>query len=127
MEMGSSTTFPTLPAKISRDRSAGRQFNNGIFRSQDFPAPAAGAEGNFKRNIYRNPGNVQLDSSVLKNTHVPWFGEAGNLQFRFDFLNVFNHVNLGPVSNNLARGQRFRPGYFRPSCTAVQLAVRVAF
>jgi hypothetical protein len=56
-----------------------------------FPAPTAGTEGNEPRNGYRNPGMVNVDSSVAKNTHVPWIGEAGNLQLRFDFINLFNH------------------------------------
>lgn len=45
---------------------------------------------------------VSVDASVLKNTHVPCLGEAGNVQFRFDFINVLNHVNLGPVDANMA-------------------------
>ena len=38
---------------------------------------------------------------MLKNTHVPWLGEQGSLQIRFDFLNVLNHVNLTDVNPNL--------------------------
>lgn len=64
--------------------------------------PTAGTEGNLPRHIYRNPGLVQVDASAPKNSHLPWLGEQGGLQFRFDFLNVFNHVNLGSVDNNLA-------------------------
>ena len=47
---------------------------------------------------------VQVDASVLKNNRLPWLGEQGNLQLRFDFLNVFNHGNLGPVDPNMADG-----------------------
>jgi hypothetical protein len=47
---------------------------------------------------------VQVDASVLKNNHIPWFGEQGNLQLRFDFLNLFNIVNLGAVDPNMADG-----------------------
>ena len=83
--------------------SHGRQaYINGIFTAADFPVPAAGTEGNLKRNIYRNPGFFEVDASVMKNTHVPQLGEAGNFQLRFDFLNLFNHVNLGPVNANMA-------------------------
>jgi hypothetical protein len=45
-----------------------------------------------------------VDASVLKNNHIPWFGEQGNLQLRFDFLNLFNIVNLGAVDPNMADG-----------------------
>jgi hypothetical protein len=58
----------------------------------------------LRRNIYRNAGLVQVDASLMKNNHLPWIGEQGNLQFRFDFINLFNHTNLGPVDANMADG-----------------------
>jgi hypothetical protein len=76
----------------------------GLFTTADFGQPTQGTEGNEPRNIYRNPGMFQADLSVLKNNHLPWLGEQGNLQFRFDFLNVFNHGNLGTVDPNMADG-----------------------
>jgi hypothetical protein len=77
---------------------------NGLFTVADFPQPAQGTEGNEPRNIYRNPGMFQWDASVLKNNRLPWIGEQGNLQLRFDFLNVLNHGNLGTVDPNMADG-----------------------
>lgn len=44
---------------------------------------------------------------MLKNNRLPWLGEQGNLQFRFDFLNVLNRVNLGSVDNNMSDGTSF--------------------
>jgi hypothetical protein len=38
-----------------------------------------------------------VERQCLKNNHLPWLGEQGNLQFRFDFINLFNHPNLGGV------------------------------
>jgi hypothetical protein len=77
---------------------------NGLFTAADFPQAAQGTEGNEPRNIYRNPGMFQWDASVLKNNRLPWLGEQGNLQLRFDFLNVLNHGNLGTVDPNMADG-----------------------
>ena len=90
---------PSFGCNVSYSRNA---YKTGLFTAADFPAPAVGTEGNMPRNCYRNPGMVNFDASVAKNTHVPWFGEAGNLQLRFDFLNLFNHANLGPVDGNMA-------------------------
>lgn len=90
---------PTQNFTGSHSRSA---YLNGIFTAADFLPATQGTEGSEARNIYRNPGMVQVDASVLKNNHLPWLGEQGNLQFRFDFLNVFNHGNLGTVDPNMA-------------------------
>ena len=70
---------PAFGCSVSNSRSA---FKNGLFTAFDF----LGTEGNMPRNCYRNSGMVNVDASLAKNTHLPWFGEAGNLQLRFDFL-----------------------------------------
>jgi hypothetical protein len=92
----------------------------------DFPVPAAGTEGNELRNLFRNPGMFQVDAAVLKNNHVPWLGEEGNLQFRFDFINVLNHGNLGPVDANMADGTFGKSTAALPA-RSLQLGIRVAF
>ena len=103
-------------------------YEKGLFTASDFSAPAAGTEGNEPRNIYRNPGMIQIDASLLKNTHLPYMGEQGNLQFRFDFINLFNHVNLGPVDPNMADyGSTFGHSTTALSGRALQMGVRVAF
>ena len=38
----------------------------GYLPRADFPAPAPGTEGNLKRNIYRNPGFIEFDASVVE-------------------------------------------------------------
>jgi len=110
-------------AAVSYSRSA---YQDGLFTASDFPAPAAGTEGTEKRNLYRNPGLVQVDASLLKNNHLPWLGEGGNLQFRFDFLNVFNHVNLGPVDSNIADGTFGRVTQAL-SARQLQMGIRLSF
>ena len=47
-------------------------YKNGLFTASDFPAPAPGTEGKIPRNCYRNPGMVNVDASLAKNTHLPW-------------------------------------------------------
>jgi hypothetical protein len=85
----------------SHSRSA---YINGIFTAADFGQPTQRTQGTEPRNIYRNPGMFQADASILKNNKLPWLGEQGNLQLRFDFLNIFNHGNLGTVDPNMADG-----------------------
>jgi carboxypeptidase family protein/TonB-dependent receptor-like protein len=103
-------------------------YEKGLFTASDFPAPTPGTEGNEPRNVYRDPGMVQIDASLLKNTRLPYMGEQGNLQLRFDFINLFNHVNLGPVDPNIADyGSTFGQSTTALSGRALQMGVRVAF
>jgi hypothetical protein len=114
---------PTQNFSGSHSRSA---YVNGLFTAADFPVPAPGTEGNEPRNIYRNPGMFQVDASVLKNNHIPWIGEQGNLQLRFDFINLLNHGNLGPVDANMADGSFGKSTTTLPA-RALQLGIRVSF
>jgi hypothetical protein len=114
---------PTQDFTGSHSRSA---YINGLFTAGDFPAPAAGTEGNEPRNIYRNPGMFQADASVLKNNHIPWIGEQGNLQLRFDFINVLNHGNLGPVDPNIADAT-FGKSITSLPARSLQFGLRVSF
>ncbi|MBV9265664.1 MAG: TonB-dependent receptor [Acidobacteriaceae bacterium] len=98
---------------------------NGLFSASAFPAPAPGTEGNLKRNIYTNPGMLNLDASLLKNTHIP-LGEAGNLQLKFDFINVLNRVNLGPVDANMA-DSTFGKSITTLNPRSIQLGARISF
>jgi Carboxypeptidase regulatory-like domain/TonB dependent receptor-like, beta-barrel len=119
--------IPNKPATDFTGSHSRQQFKSGIFTQADFSVPTAGQEGNLPRNIYRNPGYLQIDASVLKNNHLPWIGEQGNLQFRFDFLNVLNRANLGPVDNNIADGSAFGTVHSALSGRQIQLGVRVSF
>ena len=91
-----------------------------------FTAPAAGTEGSVRRNSCRNPGLVEVDASVLKNNRIRWLGEGGNLQFRFDFENVLNHVNLTAVDSNLTDAT-FGRSISTLEPRTIQLGVRLSF
>ncbi len=132
---GDDWDVPNLPSSNSQYAGSHSRstFTNGVFgnpttgAAQDiFPVPAAGTEGNEPRNIYTNPDLAQLDTSLLKNNPLHWIGEGGNLQFRFDFLNVLNHVNLGPVDANMA-DSTFGKVTSALGSRQLQLGVRVVF
>jgi hypothetical protein len=58
-----------------------------------FSEPAAGTFGNCPaQGPVNGPGYFDADIGLMKNFH---FTEATYLQFRSDFLNAFNNVNLG--------------------------------
>ncbi|MFY9855302.1 MAG: TonB-dependent receptor, partial [Terracidiphilus sp.] len=117
---------PNLPTTNYTGSHSRAAFEKGLFTAADFPAPALGTEGNEPRNIYTGPGMFQLDASLLKNTHLPHLGDQGNLQLRFDFINVINRVNLGPVDANMADGTFGHSTTALPA-RALQMGARFAF
>jgi hypothetical protein len=123
---GTNYDIPNAPSFGCNVNYGRHSYVNGLFTASDFPAPTPLTQGNEPRNCYRNPGMVNVDASVAKNTHMPWLGEAGNLQLRFDFLNVFNHANLGPVDGNMADLTFGRVTSALPA-RQIQLIARISF
>jgi hypothetical protein len=65
-----------------------------------FSEPAAGTFGNCPaQGPVNGPGFFDADIGLMKNFH---FTEATFLQFRADFLNAFNNVNLGHPDTNFS-------------------------
>lgn len=89
---------------IGHERS---DFLAGIFKASDFPVPGLGQEGNLGRNTFIGPGFANTDFNVTKNTKSPWFwgAEGANVQFRAEFFNFFNRVNLSNPVGNLVSSQ----------------------
>ena len=105
-------------------QGTGRQaYLTGVFSAGQFSQPALGAEGNEQPNRFREPGFADSDISLLKNTRL---AEQINLQFRFDFFNIFNRPNLTGVDNNLPDGtfgeatSQFNPRW-------IQLGLKLSF
>jgi hypothetical protein len=71
----------------------------GYFSAEDlakFSQPAPGELGNTGRNFFTGPGAWNVDMALLKRTK---FTEKANFELRFEFFNVFNHVNfLAPTA-----------------------------
>jgi hypothetical protein len=59
-----------------------------------FTLPPAGFLGNAGRNILRGPGEAETDLTFAKDTKLAFLGEAGALEFRADFFNIFNKANF---------------------------------
>jgi len=118
--------IPNAPANYCSGSYSEQSYLNGLFAPGTFTAPPAGSEGNVKRNSCRNPGMVEVDSSVHKMNHLPWLGEQGSLQLRFDFVNVINHVNLAAVDPDLADATFGRSTVALVPRT-IQLGARISF
>jgi hypothetical protein len=100
---------------------------NGTFRVADFPFPTGGREGNIGRNTYRGPGFAEVDFSIIKNTHVPWFRpEGAQTQLRVETFNLFNRVNINNWDTNLANST-FGKGTSARDPRTIQLGLRMVF
>jgi hypothetical protein len=73
-------------------------FLNGVFPAGNFTQPTMGTEGNEQPYRFRGPNYFNFDMSLAKNTQIY---ERLSLQFRFDFFNIFNRVNLTGMDGNL--------------------------
>ncbi|MBI1761181.1 MAG: TonB-dependent receptor [Acidobacteria bacterium] len=70
-----------------------------------FIADAAGTDiGSVGRNILRGPRQTNVDFSVFKRFY---FGETRNFEFRTEFFNVINHVNLANPLSDFNAGASF--------------------
>jgi hypothetical protein len=84
---------------------------------------APGTFGNSGRNILRGPGFASIDFGLVKNVRLL---RGHSVQFRTEFFNLFNRVNLGnPVANVSAPnfGEIISAG----SPRVIQLALKYAF
>ncbi|HEX6624878.1 MAG TPA: TonB-dependent receptor [Pyrinomonadaceae bacterium] len=68
------------------------------FDPSTFSRPAVGTLGNLKRNALRGPGYWRTDASLFKKF---LFTETKELEFRFEAVNLFNHVNLDNPDSNI--------------------------
>jgi hypothetical protein len=66
-----------------------------------FILPTPGTFGNLGRGTFTGPGLADWDFSVFKTTAV---NERASVQFRAEFFNVLNHVNLGPPNATVFSG-----------------------
>jgi hypothetical protein len=69
-----------------------------------FVLPAAGTFGNLGRGAYEGPGMADLDVSLFKRMALT---EKTALQFRAEFFNVMNHVNLGTPNATVFSGTSY--------------------
>jgi hypothetical protein len=123
---GTNWDVPNAPSNYCTGGYSEQNYITGLFSASNFTAPTPGTEGNTPRNSCRNPGLVEVDASVLKNTHLHWLGDQGNFQLRFDFENVLNKVNLTGVDPDIVDAT-FAKSTGQQLPRTIQLGVRISF
>jgi len=76
-------------------------YTTGVFTASQFTVPTAGTNGNENTGQFRDPSFIQTDMTIYKNTHIT---ERLVFQFRFEFYNLFNHVNFLTIQPDLSQG-----------------------
>jgi len=87
---------------ISGNRSRGTEIAE-FFNRSVFVKPAAGMYGDTGRNALLGPGYFDTDLDLVKSFPLPG-REKLRLQFRAEFFNIFNSVNLASPNASLAAG-----------------------
>jgi hypothetical protein len=84
-------------------RQSGHETVNGVpwFNTAAFAPPQPWSWGNARPNQIFGPGFGQWDFSAMKQFHLFKDNEK-RLEFKGDFLNVFNHYNLGDPNTDVA-------------------------
>jgi hypothetical protein len=109
---------PELDSGRSRAELIARYFNTDAFRVN-----APSTFGNSGRNILRGPGFASVDFGLVKNVRLL---RGHSVQFRTEFFNLFNRVNLGNPVNNVSApnlGEIISAG----SPRVIQLALKYSF
>ncbi len=95
------TNSPTAPVNPGDYHLVGTNYD--IPNKPSFACSASSSRSAFRSGLF-----TTCDFSACSRWMRVWprtrpkLGEGGNLQLRFDFVNLFNRANLGPVDGNMA-------------------------
>jgi hypothetical protein len=76
-----------------------RNTSAAFFKTSCFVAPAPYTYGNAGQNVVRADGRQNIDFSFMKNFR---FHERHEIEFRGEFFNILNHVNMGQNQSEYA-------------------------
>jgi hypothetical protein len=110
--------------RLPDDRPRGEKILAWFNRSA-FAFPANGTFGNVGRNALTAPGVSSTNLGLFKN--IPLRREGLNLQFRSEFFNVLNQVNLGNPNTQLTAGANMGRITSAGEARVIQFALKVLF
>lgn len=100
---------------------------NAYFDKARFANPAPNTYGTLGRNVLIGPGFANMDASLMKGWSLPFFGEKGNIEYRFEAFNLANSTHLSLPVTGLTN-----PNFGRITATdgdprILQMALKVAW
>ena len=96
---------------------------SGFFAGRGFTS-VLGENGTIGRNTFRGPGFANVDFSVFKNMAI---GDRLTIQFRGEFFNLFNRVNLLPTPQPLLTNPFFGTVGAAFDAREIQFALKIFF
>jgi hypothetical protein len=122
-------------ARSKREDYFGRGDNNGSFffipvNVAGGTGPNQGRFGRLGRNSFRGPAFYDYDISLVKNTSVGHRAsgrELVNVQFRSEFFNLFNIVNMGLPSNTIAGSGFGQINRTAGNSRQIQFSLKIAY
>ncbi len=94
---------PSMTAKVIRDGGNLRALTADEIKM--FTDPSAGSAGQLAQNFFRGSRTWVLDGSIFKSFRPHRvLGEQGEIQFRFEFFNAFNHPRFGNPTSDRTSG-----------------------
>ena len=92
---GNTTDRPNTAGSLTYPQTVTEWFNTSAFT-----APAQLAFGDAQEGAIRGPGRINFNLSMYKSFRLWERNGGGNLQFRADFYNAFNHTEFHDVNTN---------------------------
>lgn len=88
------TGYPILDPNRPKGEKLAKYFDTTRFAN-----PAPNTYGTLGRNVLFGPGFANVDTSLAKGWRLPFIGESGLVEFRFEAFNLFNATHLtNPVT-----------------------------
>ncbi|MDZ4799908.1 MAG: carboxypeptidase regulatory-like domain-containing protein [Bryobacteraceae bacterium] len=127
MLSGSASQRPNVTGNpvLASDRPRA-QLIDAWFDRTAFTQPATGTQGNVGRNALIGPGNAVLNLGVFRSFPLP-LREGMRLQFRSEFFNALNQVNLNNPNANLNAGNNTGRITGAGAARVIQLALKLSF
>ena len=113
---------PVLPS----DRSKGEKID-AYFDKTRFQNPAPNTLGTLGRDVLEGPGFANVDVSMVKGFRLPFLGEAGLGQFRFEAFNLFNRTNFALPNTGITNVNFGKLTGTDGNPRILQLAIKVLF
>src|SRR5688572_428118 len=111
---------------LDTGRSKGQKLA-AYFDTNRFQNPSPNTYGTLGRNALQGPGYANLDASMSKGFRLPFFGEGGLGQFRFEGFNVLNATHLSLPTTGLTNINFGRILFTDGDARILQVSLKVAF